>query len=112
MPSLPPTSVKYVHATVRMKHTTIYYYIYINVYEIYFPLKKITVSRRDIKRKPWVTKGLLKSSLSKSKLLRMKLTNPCERTTRRHTDYCNLFNKLKMIAKKNYCTMFLTQKRP
>ena len=37
--------------------------IYINVYEIAFPLKKITVSRRFTKRKPWLTKGLLKSSL-------------------------------------------------
>ena len=83
--------------------------IYKNVYDTAFPMKKITVPRRFIKRKPWLTKGLLKSSLSKSKLLRMKLKNPCERTTRRHKDYCNLFNKLKRIAKKNYYTMLFAQ---
>ena len=39
----------------------------------------------------------------------MKLKNPCERTTCRHKDYCNLFNKLKRIAKKNYYTMLFAQ---
>ena len=46
---------------------------YENAFNIALPTKRIKLLRKYIKREPWMTQGLLNSSLNKSKLLRTKI---------------------------------------
>ena len=46
---------------------------YENAFNIALPTKIIKLLRKYIKREPWMTQGLLNSSLNKSKLLRTKI---------------------------------------
>jgi len=52
--------------------------LYTDAYESSFPLKKITINRKSIKREPWMTVGLLNSSKTKSKLYIKKLKQPTD----------------------------------
>ena len=47
--------------------------VYDNAFNIALPTKRIKLLRKYIKREPWMTQGLLNSSLNKSKLLRIKI---------------------------------------
>ena len=49
---------------------------YENAFNIALPTKRIKLLRKYIKREPWMTQGLLNSSLNKSKFLRTKKTKP------------------------------------
>jgi len=67
------------------------------------PLKTITLSPKNIKHEPWITKGILKSSRNLNKLYRKKLNkSECTQISSKYTVYRNLFNKVKRFAKKKY----------
>ena len=53
-------------------HNIIYKHAYIHKA---FPLKNVKKSRRYIKRQPWITQGILNSSINKCRLLRAKIRN-------------------------------------
>ena len=60
------------------------------------PVKFIKTPKRYIKREPWVTTGILTSSLTKSKLLKkIKNINAFKK-------YCVIFDKVKKMAKESY----------
>ncbi len=64
-----------------------------------------TLSGKNIKREPWFTKGLLKSSQTVIKLYKKQLHKPKEHKT--HTSYIkyrNLYSKIKKVAKQAYYT--------
>ena len=46
--------------------------LYTQAYDYAFPLKKSKIPRKYLKRSPWLTKGLVQSSITKSKLLKKK----------------------------------------
>ncbi len=50
--------------------------IFRNKYNEAFPIIYEKPPRKFFKRSPWLTKGLLQSTISKSKLLKIKLKNP------------------------------------
>ena len=50
-------------------------HIYRDAYDKAFPLKNVKTSRRYIKRQPWITQGILNSSINKCRLLRAKIRN-------------------------------------
>ena len=85
--------------------------IYADAYEEAFPLKTIKVRKKLIKQEPWVTKGLIISSINKDKLFRKKLNKPNEININNFTKYNKIFNKIKRAAKKMYYTnIFATYK--
>ena len=73
--------------------------------------KKLT----NIKREPWITSGLLVSSLNKEKLLRRKLHKPnMERERERenaYRAYCRIYNKTKRAAKTKYYAEILEERK-
>jgi len=50
--------------------------IYKSLFEISCPVKTTKINNKYIKREPWITSGLLVSSINKDKLLRRKLHKP------------------------------------
>jgi exonuclease III len=67
------------------------------------PFKTITLSPKSIKQEPWITKGIIKSSNMLNKLYRKKLSKPINNNAvNKYTQYRNMFNKIKRIAKKTY----------
>jgi len=52
--------------------------LYKKPFDIAFPLETITIDSRNIKREPWMTKGLHTSSRNKSKLFNKKLKKPTQ----------------------------------
>ena len=78
--------------------------IYDNAFNLAIPTKIIKLNRGYIKREPWVTKGLLNSSIIKLKLLRAKIRKPSEHSKHKYTEFCKVFNCIKRSAKSNYYT--------
>ena len=82
------------------------YNIFIGIYTLAFdkacPIKYTRIKSKLIKREPWITQGLLTSIIHKSKLFRKKMTKPTEHNINYYRIYCNIFNKLKCLAKAHY----------
>ena len=76
--------------------------LYMTVYNTAFPLKRIKIPHKYLKRSPWMTRGLVQSSLTKNKLLRKKLKKPSEANIKKLKIFCSLYNKLLRIAKASY----------
>ena len=85
--------------------------IYTSLFEDACPLKQIRVKRKYIKREPWVTSGILTSSINKSKLLRKKLNKPNRQNIEMYKNYCRIFNALKRAAKANFYIDILNKHR-
>ena len=81
-----------------------YIYIYDNAFNTALPTKRIKLTRRYVKREPWMTQGLLNASVNKSKLLRTKIRKPTENNINKYKDFCKMFNKLKKLIKSKYYT--------
>ena len=84
-------------------------HIYKDAYDKAFPLKNVKTSRRYIKRQPWITQGILNSSINKCRLLRAKIRNQTVHNITIYKNYCKVFNKLKRAAKKKYYTETFAQ---
>ena len=81
--------------------------IYKSLYEISCSTKTIRVNTKYIKREPWVTSGILTSSINKEKLLRKKINKPNPEIEKAYRVYCRLFNKIKRAAKTKHYTEIL-----
>ena len=81
-------------------------YIYDNAFNTALPTKRIKLTRRYVKREPWMTHGLLNASVNKYKLLRTKIRKPTENNIglNKYKDFCKMFNKLKRLIKSKYYT--------
>ena len=77
-------------------------YKYNNIYNLSFPIKKITRKQAKLISKPWISKGLLTSIQNKSKLYKKFLHNPSEINNQQYKQYKNKLNYLLKIAKKRY----------
>ena len=76
--------------------------LYKVAFERAFPLRKVELKKKYIKREPWITAGLLESSRNKAKLFTKKLKIPTEHNINKFKDYNKLFNKIKRKMKINY----------
>ena len=76
------------------------------------PLTRVTIPQCQIKREPWITKGLLKSIHKKHILFKKchKMSRNDE-TFKEYKAYCKVLNKLKRNAKKSYYTEIFNQYR-
>ena len=86
-----------------------YFDIYQYLFDIACPLKQILVKNKYIKRQPWITSGILTSSINKAKLLHKKLNKPTELNIELYKNYCRVFNVLKRAAKTSYYTAILNE---
>ena len=66
---------------------------FLEIYEINFPYKQVTVKPKDVKN-PWTSKTLKKSSIQKQKLYVKYLKQKTTDSKKTYKDYKNLFNKL------------------
>ena len=71
------------------------------------PVKSIKTPNKYIKREPWVTNGILTSSLTKSKLLKKKLKKTTEQNINAFKKYCMIFDKVKKMVKESYFNLEL-----
>ena len=76
--------------------------IYKNAFDIAFPTKIIKLRKKFIRRSPWLTSGILKSSIQKAKLFRIKLRKPTHLNISQYKNFCSTFNKVKRLAKSLY----------
>ena len=73
--------------------------LYMDAYNASFPLQNKNKYR---KQSPWITKGLIYSSITKSKLLRKKLQKPTSENTQKYKKFSQIYNKLLRITKATY----------
>ena len=75
--------------------------IFTTAYDIFFPKCKLN-QRTSKGQSPWITKGLLKSSKKKQRLYEKFLKQRTTKNEERYKKYKNMFNSLKLKAKKAY----------
>jgi len=76
--------------------------IYTSLFDNRFPLTNHRIKRKYIKRQPWMTKGLLTSSLKKNKLLKKKLDKPTHANITTYKKYTLIYKKLIRVQKINH----------
>ena len=86
--------------------------IYKSLFEISCPVKTTKIKIYIyIKREPWMTSGLLVSSINKETLLRRKLHKPNMERENAYRAYCRIYNKTKRAAKTNYYAEILEERK-
>ena len=76
--------------------------LYHEAFDKAFPLRNVTYKNKRIKREPWITTGIIKSSKTKSKLLAKKLKQPTDENIQTYKQYNNILTKTKKAMKKAY----------
>ena len=85
--------------------------IYKKAFENSFPLKTIKLIKRYTIREPWVTKGIIVSSLNKEKLFHKKLKKPTEIKINTYKKCLTIFNRVKRNAKQKYFETILYENK-
>lgn len=73
-----------------------------NIFEMFFPVKRICINKKNIPRKPWITSGLIKSCRKKERLYKCFVKDPCECNKLKYKRYRNRLNSLLHKAEKQY----------
>jgi hypothetical protein len=76
--------------------------------DIHCPFKTKQISKRNTPKKPWVTKGLIKSLKTKDKLYKAYVSKPTFDNKLKYTKYRNNLNLLLRLSKKSYITIKIT----
>lgn len=76
--------------------------------DIHCPIKTKQNSKRNTPKKPWVTKGLIKSLKTKDKLYKTYISKPTFDNKLNYTKYRNNLNLLLRLSKKSYITNKIT----
>jgi exonuclease III len=76
--------------------------IYMEAYYKAFPIKSCKIPKKYIKRSPWMTEGLIQSSLNKSKLMRAKLRKPTDLNINKYKEYNKNYKKVLRKMKEKY----------
>ena len=74
---------------------------FIKLYDIAFPERKVEIKQKNLTR-PWITRGLKKSSKRKQRLYDKYLKRRDDRHQKAYKMYKSLFEKLKLQSKKPY----------
>ena len=85
--------------------------IYLTEFDPSFPMREVSSRAKFIKRQPWLTTGLLTSSINKGKVFSLKLHNPTDENIRKYKTYNKVFNKLKRKMKTLYFKTILEENR-
>ena len=73
-----------------------------SIYNKSFPMLKTRLRRKNTPRKPWITKGLIKSCAVKGKLYKIFINNPSATNRQKYVNYRNKLNILLDKAEKSY----------
>ncbi len=76
--------------------------LYTEAHNLAFPLKTTQTPNKYKNHSPWITKGLIQSSLTQANLLLTKLKNPTEANIQLYKTFTTLYKKLLRIAKRTY----------
>lgn len=76
--------------------------IYLEAFNRAFPLQQRKIAKKYIKRSPWMTKGLIQSSITKAKLIVSKIKRPNELNVNKYKKFCSIYNKLLRKSKYIY----------
>ena len=76
---------------------------FMKLYNEVFPLKQMTSKEIKRKGKPWISKGIVKSSMYKRKLYKHFLKKASHSNEMKYKKYRNKLNHIIRLAKKNYC---------
>jgi hypothetical protein len=76
--------------------------LYLSSYNTAFPLKQLKIPKKYLKRLPWMTNGLVQSSVTKSKLLMLKLKRPSIQNINKYKQFYSLYNELPRKSKVMY----------
>ena len=83
-----------------------------NAHDQAFPKKTIRMRKKYIKREPWMTTGLLTSSINKNKLHMAKISRPTTLNMEKYKTYNSVYNRIKRQIKKIYYdNLFFENKR-
>ena len=74
------------------------------LYDAHCPIINKNISKRNSPKKPWITKGLIKSLQTKDKLFKFFVANPTPSNKLKYTDYRNHLNLLLRLSKKSFIT--------
>ena len=79
---------------------------FINIFEttlqLHAPLRNITRKEKKLKRKPWITKGILTSIKHKNKLFTIKIKTNLQESIYTYKKYRNKLNHITGLSKKQY----------
>ncbi len=64
---------------------------YLNAYHEAFPMRSKYIPLKLLKRSPWMTRGLIVSSIAKANLLKLKLTHPTLHNINRYKSYWEIY---------------------
>jgi len=76
--------------------------IFLNFYDLHFPVKTRKFNRNFHKIEPWMTNGLLISRKNKLKLSSLSSRNPTALNVQNYTNYRNLYNRILKAAKRKF----------
>lgn len=71
-------------------------------FNYFFPLSKIKTNKRMNPRKPWITRGLVKSCATKEKLYKRFIKHPTPLNNSKYKEYRNILNKVLNKAQSFY----------
>ncbi len=71
-------------------------------FEKAFPLQNKRLHPKYIKKEPWLTNGILKSTITKNEYYKTKLKTPTPENIEKYKTYNVILNKIKRIQKANY----------
>ena len=72
-----------------------------DLYDKHFPLQKVKINQKN-QQKPWITRGIVKSSKTKQKLYNKYLKNKSPTNKSNYTNFKHLFEKIKAKSKNKY----------
>ena len=76
--------------------------MYMEAYNSAFPLKYSNIPKKYMKISPWIANGIVKASITKSKLLTAKLQQPTDKNIEQYTKYYKMYNEVFRMAKATY----------
>ena len=76
--------------------------LYINAFNISFPAVEVTSKNKHLKREPWITLGLIKSSKTKAKLFAKKLSTPSDHNVKTYREFNIIHKRLQRRMKAMY----------
>jgi len=85
--------------------------IYKTAFDLSFPLRKIKLTKRYTMREPWMTPGILASSVNKEKLFHKKLRRPTQENIAKYKNFLVIYNRVKRYAKRKYYETILYENR-
>jgi hypothetical protein len=75
---------------------------FFNLYELFFPIKRVKFNRNNHKLEQWITNGLLISRKTKIKLYKRSVSNPSDYNILTFKNFRNMYNSTIRAAKKLY----------